>query len=149
VIVMVIGAGVAAIPFIVHDPIANFALWVGTFLFLDPLNALAGRPSILRDWSAGRWGRTLALGAGGLWCGFLWEFWNYWAGTKWVYSLPFLGAWENVKYFEMPVPGLLGFISFGFQTWVMWQTSLILLSPFVEGERGTEADKSLAENSCF
>ena len=65
---------------------------------------------IVGDWFAGRWGRTLALGAGGLACGFLWEFWNFWAGTKWVYHLPFLGGWEGVRYFEMPVFGLIGFV---------------------------------------
>jgi hypothetical protein len=148
-IVMMLGAAGAALPFVVHDPIANLTLWVGTFLFLDPLNALMGRPSILMDWSAGRWGRTLALGAGGLWCGLLWEFWNFWAGAKWIYDLPFLGAWQQVKYFEMPVPGLFGFISFGFQTWVMWQTSLIVLAPFVEGERGTAEDRAYRDWTCF
>jgi hypothetical protein len=40
-----------------------------------------------------------------------------------------------VRYFEMPVPGLLGFIAFGIETWTMWQTALLLLSPFVEAER--------------
>ena len=39
----------------------------------------------------------------------LWEFWNYWAGAKWHYSVPIM---ENLKIFEMPVPGHLGFPAF-------------------------------------
>jgi len=106
-------------------------------------------PSVVRDWSDGRWGRTLALGAGGLFCGFLWEFWNFWAGTKWVYHPPFLGSWEHYRYFEMPLPGLLGFIAFGIETWTMWQTTLLLLSPFVEGERRTAADADVHSYACL
>ena len=148
-VVAVAGAALCLIPILVGGPASNLALWLGTFCLLDPINAWAGRPSILQDWAAGRWGRTLALGLGGLWCGLLWEFWNYWAEGKWVYHLPFLGRWEHIKYFEMPVPGLVGFIAFGIQTWTMWQTSLLVLSPLVEGERATPDDRALAERLCF
>jgi hypothetical protein len=57
----------------------------------------------------------------GLVCGLLWEFWNYWAAAKWTYNLPFLGSLEHVRYFEMPVLGLLGFLPFGPSCWVMFQ----------------------------
>src|SRR5206468_3854489 len=80
-----------------------------------------GQPSMWRDWREGRFDRTLAAFAGGLACGFLWEFWNYWALCKWVYHLPFLGPLERYKYFEMPLPGLLGFLPFGLECWVLWQ----------------------------
>ena len=121
-------------PFIEQSPIADLMLWVSWIFLLDPINYWAGRPSIIGDWSSGRWGRTFALMFGGLTCGFLWEFWNYWALAKWTYHLPFLGFWQHVRYFEMPVPGLLGFLSFGVEIWVMWQFSLLLLNRFVEGE---------------
>jgi len=39
---------------------------------------------------------------------------------------------QHVKYFEMPVPGLLGFIPFGLECWVMWQTIRIPLGGLVE-----------------
>jgi hypothetical protein len=74
----------------------------------------------------------LAAFAGGLGCGFLWEFWNYWALTKWVYHLPFLGAAEHIRYFEMPVVGLLGFIAFGIECWVIWQSMRIPLDGLAE-----------------
>jgi hypothetical protein len=146
------GILLSPIPILVGGPASNLAIWVGTWALLDPINWRLGRPSIIGDWFAGRWGRTLALGAGGLVCGFLWEFWNYWSWTKWVYHLPFLGAWEQVKYFEMPVPGLIGFIAFGIETWTMWQTTLLLLAPFVEGERRRDehlGDRQLWTYGCF
>ena len=34
----------------------------------------------------------------------VWEFWNYWAGAKWIYTVPIL---PDVKLFEMPLPGYL------------------------------------------
>jgi len=41
--------------------------------------------------------------------GVFWEFWNYWATTRWVYDVPYFGY---VKLFEMPVLGFLGFMPF-------------------------------------
>jgi hypothetical protein len=85
-----------------------------------------------RDWQNGWYGRTLACFAGGLLCGFLWEFWNYWALSKWIYHLPFLGAAEQLRYFEMPIPGLIGFVPFGIECWVMWQMIRIPFDGLVE-----------------
>ena len=147
--IVLLGVILTPIPVLLGNPACNLAIWVGTWALLDPINLRLGRPSILGDWLAGRWGRTLALGAGGLICGFLWEFWNFWAYTKWVYHLPFLGSLEQYKYFEMPLPGLIGFIAFGIETWTMWQTSLLLLAPFVEGERRQPGDQTLRDYSCF
>jgi hypothetical protein len=67
-----------------------------------------------------------------LFCVLLWEFWNFWALTKWTYHLPFLGRLEQIRYFEMPVLGLLGFIPFGMECWVMWQTIRIFLDGLAE-----------------
>jgi hypothetical protein len=126
------GIGMLAWPLTSRNQVSNYTLWTSLVFVLDPINYALGRPSMLRDWANGWYGRTLAACAGGLTCGFLWEFWNYWAITKWVYDLPFLGALEHVKYFEMPLPGLLGFIPFGMECWVMWQTMRIPLDGLVE-----------------
>jgi hypothetical protein len=150
--VFLLGLLLTPIPILFGNPASNLAIWVGTWALLDPINRRFGRPSILTDWFHGRWGRTLALGAGGLLCGFLWEFWNYWAATKWIYHLPFLGQFEEYRYFEMPIPGLIGFIAFALETWAMWQTSLLLLSPFVEGESKpprTSADQWHHDYACL
>jgi hypothetical protein len=58
---------------------------------------------------------TEILGAAlsGMVCGFLWEFWNYWSVTKWVYTVPFF---EDFKVFEMPAPGYIGFGFFALET---------------------------------
>jgi hypothetical protein len=147
--IFLLGILLTPIPFLFGTPLSNLALWVGTWALLDPINRYFGRPSIVADWLAGRWGRTLALGGAGLLCGFLWEFWNYWAWSKWTYHLPFLGTWEHYRYFEMPIPGLFGFIAFGLETWTMWQTALLFLAPFVEGERGAAEDRTLAAYGCL
>lgn len=52
--------------------------------------------------------------------------------SKWVYHLPFLGGVEQIKYFEMPVPGLLGFLPFGAACWAMWQTAATPLRGLAE-----------------
>ena len=127
-------AGVAMFlwPLVHPDPITNLTLWTSLVFLLDPINYWLGRPSMFRDWQNGWYGRTLACFSGGLLCGFLWEFWNYWALTKWTYHLPFLGPLEHYKYFEMPLPGLLGFLPFGIECWVMWQTMRLFLDGLAE-----------------
>ena len=82
--------------------------------------------AVLRDWQNGWYGRTLACFAGGLLCGFLWEFWNYWAAAKWHYSVPIM---ENVKIFEMPLPGYLGFPAFALECFTMYVLVRSVLRP--------------------
>lgn len=117
-------AGLACLVFalVVGRPLGTLTLWLGFWMLLDPFNRRLGLPSLLGDWGEGRWGRTLSLGAGGLLCGLLWEFWNYWAAAKWVYHLPFLGRLEELRYFEMPLLGLAGFPTFALECWAMFQT---------------------------
>ncbi|HEY8665890.1 MAG TPA: hypothetical protein VIL86_04450 [Tepidisphaeraceae bacterium] len=132
ILVLLIGMAMFLWPFLYPDPITNLTLWTSLVFFLDPLNCKLGRPSMLRDWQNGYFARTLAAFAGGLTCGLLWEYWNYWALCKWVYHLPFLGRLEQYKYFEMPLIGLLGFIPFALECWVMWQTLRIPLDGLAE-----------------
>ena len=131
-IVIATGAAMCLWPLLDPRPITNLTLWTSLVFFLDPINMKLGRPSLLRDWQNGWYGRTAALFAGGLVCGLLWEFWNYWALAKWVYHLEFLGPLEHVRYFQMPVIGLLGFLPFGAECWVMWQTIRIALDGLAE-----------------
>lgn len=128
----VVGLAMFVWPLVHWDPITNLTLWTGLVFLLDPINLLLGRPSMWRDWQNGWLGRTLACFAGGLMCGFLWEFWNYFALTKWTYHLPFLGSLEQYKYFEMPLLGLLGFLPFGIECWIMWQLMRVPLDGLVE-----------------
>ena len=50
-------------------------------------------------------------------CGGLWEFWNFWARAKWIYTVPIVG---NVKIFEMPVLGYFGFPPFALECFAMY-----------------------------
>ena len=53
----------------------------------------------------------------GLLCGVLWEFWNYWAVTRWTYTVPYA---SDLKVFEMPVDGYLGFLPFALECFAMY-----------------------------
>lgn len=121
-----LGAFLLAFPLLIGNPLGTLTLWAGWVLLLDPINRRLKAPSLLADWAAGRWQRTLALMAAGLVCGLLWEFWNYWATAKWTYELAFLGPLEEFRYFEMPVLGLFGFPPFALECWVMFQTVVAL-----------------------
>ena len=71
------------------------------------------------------WRRLLSLLASGLSVAFF-GVWNYWALTKWTYTVPYLG---DIKIFEMPVLGYLGFPPFAIECWAMYIFVRSLLSP--------------------
>ncbi|HYQ85668.1 MAG TPA: hypothetical protein VES59_00350 [Bacteroidota bacterium] len=127
--VVSIAAGVACliVPLLLDraDAARAFGLvWVGFFLLLDPLNYASGGRSILADLRNRNYGLIVSLTAAGLLCGILWEFWNYWAVGKWIYSVPIPIA--GPKLFEMPLLGYLGFIPFAYECWAMQQSLLLL-----------------------
>ncbi len=92
-------------------------IWLGVFFLLDPINYLHGSPSLIRDLEKGNFRRLLLLLTAGLICGFLWEFWNFWAASKWVYTVPFF---ERLKIFEMPLAGFLGFPPLALEAFVFY-----------------------------
>lgn len=107
-------------PFLVPRNLAAYLfgpVWIGFIFFLDPINYFIGANSLFRDLEEGKVDKLLALFVAGAICGLLWEFWNYWATAKWIYTLPFL---QNPKIFEMPLFGFLGFLPFGVEIYVMW-----------------------------
>ncbi|NDY42480.1 hypothetical protein G3N55_06440, partial [Dissulfurirhabdus thermomarina] len=107
------GVAAAALP-LIQPRWAYPLVWVGPFLVLDAAVDALGGPGLVRCLAAGRGGRVAALLAAGLFCGLLWEFWNYWAGAKWVYHVP-LPRVLDVRLFEMPLPGFLGFLPFALE----------------------------------
>jgi len=117
-IVLVLPGAIGAIAPLVY-PSAWLApvIWLSFILLLDPLNAMRGWPSLTGDLARGDWRRLWSLLASGLFCGVLWEFWNYWALSKWTYTVPYFG---NIKIFEMPVLGFLGFPPFAIEGWAMY-----------------------------
>jgi hypothetical protein len=102
--------GAACIVLPLTWPDVFFPLAWGCLVFLlEPWNRRHARRSILRDLEAGEAAPLLRVLLAGLVCGFLWELWNFWARTKWVYTVPGVGA---LKLFEMPLLGFLGFPPF-------------------------------------
>jgi len=71
----------------------------------------------LKDFEEGNPQRICRYLVAGLICGVFWEFWNFWALSKWVYTVPFF---DKAKGFEMPFPGFLGFAPFAVQAYVMY-----------------------------
>lgn len=87
-------------------------IWGATFFLLEPVLAARGQRGVLTQLAEGRPGTALRYLAAGLVCGLCWEFWNYWATSKWIYTVPFF---EDGKLFEMPVLGFLGFPPFALE----------------------------------
>jgi hypothetical protein len=115
-----LGALMLASPFLVPPDWARYLaapVWLGFIFLLDPINARLGGESLLADWRAGSIDRLLNLTLSGFLCGVLWEFWNYWSGAKWHYTVPIM---ENLKIFEMPLPGYFGFPPFALECFTMY-----------------------------
>ncbi len=109
-------------------------IWVGFIFLLEPFNYRFGRKSLLKDLEEGKPQKIYLLLIAGLICGLLWEFWNFWALSKWIYTVPFF---EKPKGFEMPCLGFLGFPPFAIQAYVMYN----FISLFRSG-RGWEESTS-------
>jgi hypothetical protein len=73
--------------------------------------------SLLADIERGEWGRIARLMAAGLLIGGIWEGYNSVARGKWIYTVPLL---EDVKWFEMPPLGFVGFPFFALEAWAMY-----------------------------
>jgi hypothetical protein len=114
---IIAGVIMLAVPIMYPSTYLAAPVWLGFFFLLDPLNARAAEESIRGDWREGHRGRLVNLLAAGLICGVLWEFWNYWAGAKWMYNVPIL---PHIRIFEMPVVGYGGFPAFALECFAMY-----------------------------
>jgi hypothetical protein len=108
-------------------------IWVSLIFLLEPINHRFGGKSVMRDWQRGDPTKFLLLLTAGLACGLLWEFWNFWARSKWVYTVPFF---DQIKGFEMPSLGFLGFPPFAVECYVIYN----FISLFRQ-KRGWERDQ--------
>ncbi|HLI29712.1 MAG TPA: hypothetical protein VKV79_01275 [Terriglobia bacterium] len=128
-----------AVPLLVPARIGSYlfgAIWVGFALLLDPLNYLLGGRSLLREWEEGSTVTLKSFLFSGIVCGFVWEFWNYWARARWIYIFPILQGW---KIFEMPAPGFLGFPPFAIECFVMFEFLLTVAARFSGSAPRTQA----------
>jgi len=104
-------------------------VWGGFIFLLEPVNHRFHANSLLRDGEQGSFQRLYLLLLAGACCGFLWEFWNFWAGSKWVYTIPYV---HFFKIFEMPVLGFLGFPPFAVECYVMVASVQLITSRLKE-----------------
>ena len=121
--VMISGAACLIVPLALPQRVAAYCfglVWVGFVLLLDPINRRLRLPSFLGDLSDGFARRLYGFLASGWICGWLWEFWNEWAHAKWHYTFP---MFQQLKIFEMPAPGYLGFIPFALECFAMYVTA--------------------------
>jgi len=124
---MTIGVLFLLVPILVPQEVAVYLfgpVWIGFVFFMEPINYFIGAKSLFRELENGRLNKLFSLFLAGVICGFLWEFWNYWAATKWLYTLPFL---NEPKIFEMPLFGFLGFLPFAIEIYVMWEFAVRIL----------------------
>jgi hypothetical protein len=127
-VIVILGAIFLLAPLVVPKRVAPylFALvWLGFLFLLDPINHRLDLPSFTGDLARGYRARLYSFLASGWVCGWLWEFWNYWANAKWVYTFPMFQRW---KIFEMPAPGYLGFPVFALECFAMYVTGASVLS---------------------
>jgi uncharacterized membrane protein YdcZ (DUF606 family) len=100
-------------------------VWLGFLFLLEPINHRLHLPSFSGDLARGYRGRVYSFLIAGWVYGWLWEFWNYWARAKWIYTFPILQEW---KIFQMPVPGYLASPVFALECFAMYVTGAWLFS---------------------
>jgi hypothetical protein len=114
---VIAGLVMVLMPLAYPSPYLAAPLFLGFAFLLDPINARMGAESILADVQDGRYRRLINLALAGLICGLLWEFWNYWAGARWIYTVPIL---PELRLFEMPLLGYAGFPAFAVECFAMY-----------------------------
>lgn len=83
--------------------------WLAFILLLAPVEYRRLPDSLLHQLARGDYSPLTRQLLAGFIAGGLWEFFNYWAQVKWIYTVPFF---EELKLFEMPLAGFLGFPPF-------------------------------------
>ncbi len=93
-------------------------VWLSLIFLIAPVQYGRDPDSILHQYERGDYGPTLRMLLAGLIAGLFWEFFNFWARAKWVYTVPFF---DELKLFEMPVAGFLGFPPFAVECAVIYK----------------------------
>ena len=108
--------GLFLLPFF-PDPLF-FLVWISPLLVIVSLQVLKDRPNILAGVKKGDYTRIVSYASAALICGFFWEMWNFFSLSKWIYSVPYVHAFQI---FEMPVLGYTGYLPFGIECAVIIQ----------------------------
>jgi hypothetical protein len=110
---LIIGIGGVVAPLLAPTYMFAF-VWLGLLMVVEFVEYRSGGPSFLEKISDGKYRLLISWLLAGAVCGFLWEFWNHFARTGWIYTVPFMGDW---RLFEMPVLGYFGFPPFALMVW--------------------------------
>ena len=103
-------AGLIGLALVLVWPRFFFPLtWLAFILILAPVEYRRLPDSLLHQLARGDYAPLTRQLLAGFIAGGLWEFFNYWAQVKWIYTVPFF---EELKLFEMPLAGFLGFPPF-------------------------------------
>jgi hypothetical protein len=116
-LMMAAGAAMLLWPLVWPSRYLAAPVWLGFILLLDPINAALDEDSLIADVAKASYRRAINLMLSGFLCGVLWEFWNYWAGAKWHYTVPIM---EHTKIFEMPYLAISGFPAFALECFTMY-----------------------------
>jgi hypothetical protein len=112
-------------------------VWGSLTFIIDPINYRRGARSMLRDIESGDLATFARTFAAGLICGLIWESMNFHAPQKWIYTVRGL---EELKLFEMPLLGFLGFPALAFDA----VTAYAFISWRFHGNETWEASGDLA-----
>lgn len=107
-------------------------VWLGLIFLLDPLlywSREGRRDSFSAQAERGDYSLLVRLLVAGMICGLLWEFWNFWAGSKWIYSVPKLAF---LKIFEMPLLGFFGFPPFALECYLAYRLSVLVRERYLK-----------------
>lgn len=125
-ILIVVGIIFLITPFVFVSAWVWAFVWTGFIFLLDPiLYIFHDEKSLIMLIKKRKFNTIISLLVAGYICGFLWEFWNYWATSKWIYVFP---IFQNIKIFEMPIVGFLGFGPFALELYVMYNFVKLLFS---------------------
>jgi hypothetical protein len=127
--VILFGAACLIMPLVLPPRLSAYLfclVWLGFLLLLEPINYRLHLPSFEGDLARGHRARLYSFLAAGWVCGWLWEFWNYWARAGWIYTFPIGQQW---KIFQMPAPGYLAFPVYALECFAMYVNGAWLLSP--------------------
>ena len=132
---IVIGAAMLLVPLVAPRRMAAYLfglVWLGFLFLLEPINRRLYLPSFEGDLARGSRARLYSFLAAGWVCGWLWEFWNYWARAGWIYTFPIGQQW---KIFQMPAPGYLAFPVYALECFAMYVNGAWLISPKYVAEK--------------
>ena len=127
-----VGALLLIVPLIVPRNSSAYLfgmVWLGFLFLLEPINHRLHLPSFTDDIARGYRGRLYSFLCSGWVCGWLWEFWNYWARAGWRYTFPvvFLDP-QGIKLFQMPAPGYVAFPIYALECFAMYVTAAWIFS---------------------